>query len=55
MGEPFFLKYYVYFDYGKNEMGFAERALSIEESFAEIVTVIHLVMLIFLFGKGFTM
>ena len=30
LGEPFFMKYYAYFDYGKNEIGFGERALSIE-------------------------
>lgn len=30
LGEPFFKKYYAYFDYQRNEIGFAERALSIE-------------------------
>ena len=29
LGEPFFRKYYAYFDYDNDEIGFAERALSV--------------------------
>lgn len=50
LGEPFFKKYYVYFDYQKNEIGFGDRALSIEESLIKTVTVIHFVVLLILFG-----
>ena len=50
LGEPFFKKYYAYFDYQKNEIGFGERALSIEESIIKTVTVIHFVVLLILFG-----
>ena len=49
LGEPFFLKYYVYFDYGKEEIGYAERTLSIEETLFKAATLIHFVMIVFLF------
>ena len=51
VGEPFFSKYYTYFDYNKNEVGFAFRKLTMSESFISALTLIHFVILTLLFGK----
>lgn len=53
LGEPFFLKYYAYFDYAKNEIGYGQRALSIDESIIKTVTLIHAIVLLILFGINF--
>lgn len=52
VGEPFFKKYYAYFDYNKNEIGYTERALSIQEGLIAQVTLIRIVCMVVLFSNS---
>ena len=50
VGEPFFVNYYAYFDYGKDEIAFAARRLTLREEIISAVTIVHFIVVFTMLG-----
>lgn len=50
LGEPFFVKYFVAFDYKSNRVGFTQKMDKSEKDFINVVTLIRFICFVFLFG-----
>ena len=51
LGEPFFQKYLVMLDYGKNKVGIASKRELVDYALIDVVSLVRFICFVFLFGK----